>query len=145
MLLEFQKRKRKFRSAPQFAYDFLFVCFSKIYNFVPSCQSSLSSPSTMLSAEIYSSILQAFRRRRQRGVPCFRTPYLTSSRSAPASPQHGGGGGSVSGMMTPESLSREGSPLPHEVSAVFLWLIDLPSIYRPKFHYLLNLLVFKYS
>ena len=27
---------------------------------------------------------QAFRRRRQRGVPCFRTPYLASSRSAPS-------------------------------------------------------------
>lgn len=45
---------------------------------------------------------QAFRRRRQRGVPCFRTPYLASSRSAPSSPNHV----SVSGMMTPESLSR---------------------------------------
>ena len=33
---------------------------------------------------------QAFRRRRQRGVPCFRTPYLASSRSAPTSPQHNG-------------------------------------------------------
>jgi len=55
---------------------------------------------------------QAFRRRRQRGVPCFRTPYLASSRSAPSSPNHV----SVSGMMTPESLSREGSPTPgHEI------------------------------
>ncbi|XP_023348138.1 forkhead box protein K2 [Eurytemora carolleeae] len=56
---------------------------------------------------------QAFRRRRQRGVPCFRTPYLSSSRSAPVSPQHGGL--SVSGLMTPESLSREPSPLPQEI------------------------------
>lgn len=31
---------------------------------------------------------QAFRKRRQRGVPCFRPPYI-SSRSAPASPTHG--------------------------------------------------------
>jgi len=54
---------------------------------------------------------QAFRRRRQRGVPCFRTPYLASSRSAPSSPNHV----SVSGMMTPESLSREGSPAPQEI------------------------------
>jgi len=54
---------------------------------------------------------QAFRRRRQRGVPCFRTPYLSSSRSAPSSPNHV----SVSGMMTPESLSREGSPTPQEI------------------------------
>lgn len=53
---------------------------------------------------------QAFRRRRQRGVPCFRTPYLTSSRSAPSSPNHNG----MSGLMTPESLSREGSPAPPE-------------------------------
>jgi forkhead box protein K len=53
---------------------------------------------------------QAFRRRRQRGVPCFRTPYLASSRSAPSSPNHM----AVSGLMTPESLSREGSPAPHE-------------------------------
>jgi len=53
---------------------------------------------------------QAFRRRRQRGVPCFRTPYLTSSRSAPTSPNHNG----MSGLMTPESLSREGSPAPQE-------------------------------
>ncbi|BES99120.1 forkhead [Nesidiocoris tenuis] len=49
---------------------------------------------------------QAFRRRRQRGVPCFRVPFGLSSRSAPASPSHVG----VSGLMTPESLSREGSP-----------------------------------
>ena len=41
----------------------------------------------------------------------FRTPYLTSSRSAPSSPNHV----SVSGMMTPESLSREGSPTPQEI------------------------------
>ena len=56
---------------------------------------------------------QAFRRRRQRGVPCFRTPY---ARSAPASPTHGGAAGglsqmSVSGMATPDCLSREGSPV----------------------------------
>lgn len=53
-------------------------------------------------------IEQAFRRRRQRGVPCFRAPFGLSSRSAPASPSHVG----VSGLMTPESLSREGSPIP---------------------------------
>jgi len=52
---------------------------------------------------------QAFRRRRQRGVPCFRTPY---ARSAPASPTHGGMSTmSVSGLATPDCcLSREGSP-----------------------------------
>nr|CAD7576737.1 unnamed protein product [Timema californicum] len=53
-------------------------------------------------------IEQAFRRRRQRGVPCFRAPFGLSSRSAPASPSHVG----MSGLMTPESLSREGSPTP---------------------------------
>jgi len=52
---------------------------------------------------------QAFRRRRQRGVPCFRTPFGgLSTRSAPASPSHVG----ISGTYTPESLSREGSPIP---------------------------------
>ncbi|XP_037073824.1 LOW QUALITY PROTEIN: forkhead box protein K1-like, partial [Pollicipes pollicipes] len=49
---------------------------------------------------------QAFRRRRQRGVPCFRTPVAGfSSKSAPASPTH-----LSSGLATPESLSREPSP-----------------------------------
>ncbi|XP_018916479.1 forkhead box protein K1 isoform X2 [Bemisia tabaci] len=50
---------------------------------------------------------QAFRRRRQRGVPCFRTPFGISSRSAPSSPSHVG----MSGIMTPDSLSRESSPV----------------------------------
>lgn len=50
---------------------------------------------------------QAFRRRRQRGVPCFRTPFGgLSTRSAPASPSH------MAGTFTPESISREGSPIP---------------------------------
>ncbi|GFS23241.1 forkhead box protein K1 [Elysia marginata] len=50
---------------------------------------------------------QAFRRRRQRGVPCFRTPFGgLSSRSAPASPSH------MAGSFTPDCLSREGSPIP---------------------------------
>ena len=34
--------------------------------------------------------------------------FVAWSRSAPASPSHVG----VSGLMTPESLSREGSPIP---------------------------------
>ncbi|XP_046987559.1 forkhead box protein K2 [Schistocerca americana] len=55
-------------------------------------------------------IEQAFRRRKQRGVSCFRAPFGLSSRSAPASPSHVG----VSGLMTPESLSREGSPAPEQ-------------------------------
>ncbi|GAB1609273.1 forkhead box protein K1-like isoform X1 [Argonauta hians] len=53
---------------------------------------------------------QAFRRRRQRGVPCFRTPYGgLSTRSAPTSPSH------VSGAFTPDSLSRDSSPIPESV------------------------------
>ncbi|XP_043234608.1 forkhead box protein K2-like isoform X1 [Amphibalanus amphitrite] len=49
---------------------------------------------------------QAFRRRRQRGVPCFRTPVAGfASKSAPASPTH-----LSSGLATPDSLSREPSP-----------------------------------
>ncbi|XP_040571504.1 forkhead box protein K2 isoform X3 [Lepeophtheirus salmonis] len=55
----------------------------------------------------------AFRRRRQRGVPCFRTPFVSStSRSAPSSPSNNVG---MSGLMTPESLSREASPAPAEI------------------------------
>lgn len=50
---------------------------------------------------------QAFKRRRQRGVPCFRTPYGgLSTRSAPASPSH------VGGIFTPDCLSRDSSPIP---------------------------------
>ncbi|XP_056284990.1 forkhead box protein K2 [Pseudoliparis swirei] len=60
---------------------------------------------------------QAFRKRRPRGVPCFRTPVgPLSSRSAPVSPSHTPGGLSAtsSGVQTPDSLSREGSPVPME-------------------------------
>uniref|UniRef100_A0A3Q2TER8 Forkhead box protein K2 n=1 Tax=Fundulus heteroclitus TaxID=8078 RepID=A0A3Q2TER8_FUNHE len=61
-------------------------------------------------------IEQAFRKRRPRGVPCFRTPHgPLSSRSAPASPNHTGGlSAHSSGVQTPDSLSREGSPVPLE-------------------------------
>ncbi|XP_078611591.1 forkhead box protein K1-like isoform X19 [Branchiostoma floridae x Branchiostoma japonicum] len=54
----------------------------------PSCEAKLTE--------------QAWRRRRQRGVPCFRTPF--------------GGGLSSSGTFTPDSLSREGSPIPEDVT-----------------------------
>uniref|UniRef100_A0A8D2ZCS8 Forkhead box protein K1 n=1 Tax=Scophthalmus maximus TaxID=52904 RepID=A0A8D2ZCS8_SCOMX len=59
---------------------------------------------------------QAFRKRRQRGVACFRTPFgPLSSRSAPASPTHQGLlSPTSSGLQTPECLSREGSPIPHD-------------------------------
>uniref|UniRef100_A0A8C7YR33 Forkhead box K2 n=1 Tax=Oryzias sinensis TaxID=183150 RepID=A0A8C7YR33_9TELE len=59
---------------------------------------------------------QAFRKRRPRGVPCFRTPHgPLSSRSAPASPNHSGVlSAHSSGVQTPDSLSREGSPVPLE-------------------------------
>lgn len=61
-------------------------------------------------------IEQAFRKRRPRGVPCFRTPLgPLSSRSAPASPNHAGVlSAHSSGAQTPDSLSREGSPAPLE-------------------------------
>ncbi|XP_008313118.1 forkhead box protein K2 [Cynoglossus semilaevis] len=61
-------------------------------------------------------IEQAFRKRRPRGVPCFRTPVgPLSSRSAPASPNHMGAlSAHSSGVQTPDSLSREGSPVPME-------------------------------
>ncbi|KAI3365384.1 hypothetical protein L3Q82_010469 [Scortum barcoo] len=61
-------------------------------------------------------IEQAFRKRRPRGVPCFRTPVgPLSSRSAPASPSHTGAlSAHSSGVQTPDSLSREGSPVPME-------------------------------
>ncbi|XP_037547651.1 forkhead box protein K2 [Nematolebias whitei] len=59
---------------------------------------------------------QAFRKRRPRGVPCFRTPVgPLSSRSAPASPSHTGAlSAHSSGVQTPDSLSRESSPVPME-------------------------------
>ncbi|XP_030590469.1 forkhead box protein K1 isoform X3 [Archocentrus centrarchus] len=60
---------------------------------------------------------QAFRKRRQRGVACFRTPFgpLSSrTKSAPASPTHQGLLSPSSGLQTPECLSREGSPIPHD-------------------------------
>ncbi|XP_069510630.1 forkhead box protein K2 isoform X5 [Ambystoma mexicanum] len=70
-------------------------------------------------------IEQAFRKRRPRGVPCFRTPIgPLSSRSAPASPNHSGVlSAHSSGVQTPESLSREGSPVPVESE---------PSTLQPK-------------
>ncbi|KAJ8363737.1 hypothetical protein SKAU_G00125680 [Synaphobranchus kaupii] len=62
-------------------------------------------------------IEQAFRKRRPRG--CFRTPLgPLSSRSAPASPNHSGVlSAHSSGVQTPDSLSREGSPVPMEPEA----------------------------
>ncbi|KAF4080809.1 hypothetical protein AMELA_G00175430 [Ameiurus melas] len=62
---------------------------------------------------------QAFRKRRPRGVPCFRTPLgPLSSRSAPASPSHSGVlSAHSSGVQTPDSLSREGSPVPLEADS----------------------------
>ncbi|KAK7576169.1 hypothetical protein V9T40_012455 [Parthenolecanium corni] len=52
-------------------------------------------------------IEQAFRRRRQRGVPCFRAPFGLSSRSAPSSPNHLG----LGSLMTSDPLSPENSPV----------------------------------
>ena len=52
---------------------------------------------------------QAFKRRRQRPISCFRNSSA-NSRSAPASPS--ALGGNASGLVTPDSLSREPSPSP---------------------------------
>uniref|UniRef100_A0A8C6T1C3 Forkhead box K2 n=1 Tax=Neogobius melanostomus TaxID=47308 RepID=A0A8C6T1C3_9GOBI len=75
---------------------------------------------------------QAFRKRRPRGVPCFRTPVgPLSSRSAPASPNHTGAlSAHSSGVQTPESLSREGSPIPMEQESAPL---QLPPVLSPCF------------
>ncbi|XP_054168330.1 forkhead box protein K1-like isoform X2 [Oppia nitens] len=57
-------------------------------------------------------IEQAFKRRRQRPMSCFRNQLGGSaSRSAPASPNHSG---MASGLASPEDLSRESSPVPQE-------------------------------
>jgi len=52
---------------------------------------------------------QAFKRRRQRPMSCFRNSS-GNSRSAPGSPS--ALGGNASGLVTPDSLSREPSPSP---------------------------------
>uniref|UniRef100_A0A4X1TMD9 Fork-head domain-containing protein n=1 Tax=Sus scrofa TaxID=9823 RepID=A0A4X1TMD9_PIG len=69
---------------------------------------------------------QAFRKRRQRGT-CFRTPFgPLSSRSAPASPTHPGlMSPRSSGLQTPECLSREGSPIPHDPTSGPSWRLFL--------------------
>ncbi|KAK4336704.1 hypothetical protein RND71_043450 [Anisodus tanguticus] len=59
-------------------------------------------------------IEQAFKRRRQRPMSCFKRD--NSSRSTPASPSQLGSG-TVSGLVTPESLSRESSPPPDLIDA----------------------------
>lgn len=57
-------------------------------------------------------IEQSFKRRRQRTASCFRRDPNSSNRSAPASPSSQMNSGNVSGLVTPESLSREPSPSP---------------------------------
>ncbi|XP_022657947.1 forkhead box protein K2-like [Varroa jacobsoni] len=58
---------------------------------------------------------QAFRRRRQRGLPCFRPPPYNAARSAPPSPGHAGQVGNVINVVTEtqSSVSREPSPSLH--------------------------------
>ncbi|KAK5876321.1 hypothetical protein CesoFtcFv8_025687 [Champsocephalus esox] len=76
---------------------------------------------------------QAFRKRRPRGVPCFRTPMgPLSSRSAPASPSHTGALSVSSGVQTPESLSREGSPVPMEPEPTVLQAPTPITTVQPK-------------
>jgi len=71
-------------------------------------------------------IEQAFKRRRQRPVSCFRNQFGGSSRSAPASPSHGGSG-TASGLVTPESLSREPSPIPEIVETEGIQMMGPPT------------------
>ncbi|XP_031427659.1 forkhead box protein K2-like isoform X2 [Clupea harengus] len=79
-------------------------------------------------------IEQAFRKRRPRGVPCFRTPLgPLSSRSAPASPNHSGVlSAHSSGVQTPDSLSREGSPVPAESEPAPAPAPPPPTTVQPK-------------
>jgi hypothetical protein len=51
-------------------------------------------------------------------MSCFRNQLSgSSSRSEPASPSHGGGSGLASGLVKPESLSREPSPIPESIES----------------------------
>ncbi|XP_019745362.1 forkhead box protein K2 [Hippocampus comes] len=77
---------------------------------------------------------QAFRKRRPRGVPCFRTPHgPLSSRSAPASPNHSGVlSAHSSGVQTPDSLSREGSPVPMEIDTTSVAPAAPTTVVQPK-------------
>ncbi|XP_056143664.1 forkhead box protein K2 [Lampris incognitus] len=79
-------------------------------------------------------IEQAFRKRRPRGVPCFRTPHgPLSSRSAPASPNHSGVlSAHSSGVQTPDSLSREGSPVPLELEVAPAPAPPSATVVQPK-------------
>ncbi|XP_075942715.1 forkhead box protein K2 isoform X1 [Anarhichas minor] len=79
-------------------------------------------------------IEQAFRKRRPRGVPCFRTPHgPLSSRSAPASPSHSGVlSAHSSGVQTPDSLSREGSPVPLELETSAALAPPTTTVVQPK-------------
>ncbi|XP_059204297.1 forkhead box protein K2 isoform X2 [Centropristis striata] len=79
-------------------------------------------------------IEQAFRKRRPRGVPCFRTPHgPLSSRSAPASPNHSGVlSAHSSGVQTPDSLSREGSPVPLELETSSATAPATTTVVQPK-------------
>ncbi|KAK5884488.1 hypothetical protein CesoFtcFv8_018303 [Champsocephalus esox] len=79
-------------------------------------------------------IEQAFRKRRPRGVPCFRTPHgPLSSRSAPVSPNHSGVlSAHSSGVQTPDSLSREGSPVPLEMETTSAPTPTTPTVVQPK-------------
>ncbi|KAA8585521.1 hypothetical protein FQN60_004215 [Etheostoma spectabile] len=72
--------------------------------------------------------------RRPRGVPCFRTPHgPLSSRSAPASPNHSGVlSAHSSGVQTPDSLSREGSPVPLELETSSAPAPAFTTVVQPK-------------
>jgi hypothetical protein len=61
-------------------------------------------------------IEQSFKRRRQRPASCFRRE-TTANRSAPGSPSSQMNSSNVSGLVTPDSLSREPSPSPEMMEA----------------------------
>jgi hypothetical protein len=60
-------------------------------------------------------------------MSCFRNQMGgTSSRSAPASPNHSG---MASGLATPEDLSRESSPVPEPLESEIISTMGPPSSY----------------
>lgn len=71
---------------------------------------------------------QAFKRRRQRPISCFSRNQANNSRSAPVSPNHRTVvSGNISGVVTPESLSREPSPSPESVETDHNQLMGPPA------------------
>ena len=144
MLLEFQKKKRKFRSAPQFCLRFLSVSLKFTILF------PLVNPLSLHRPRCYrlKFILLFCRHSDGAGsAVCPASVRRTWPLAAPRPPRRNT---AVAAAACPAWWPQSRCPAraaPYHMRWVlfFLWLIDLPSIYWPKFHYLLNLLVFKYS